>query len=375
MAIDIQSLFSDIIETPAQRQQRMLTEGILKGRELTGGLTGLARTQAPLVSALSMQMPQRQEAMRRGVGGMLGLDVRTQSEKLEDIIKTADASTPSGMINLSKAIQEYAPAQALTLRQAAVEQQRELDETARQRRRQEEADIRAERQLTLSEQAGARAGESLDLQRQQAERSRRVFDNQMTTFEQSQEDREREQAASDSLKTQLINVLPPDSPYLETLKKEDAYIPLSNLRQIYQDYLDEVTPDVTIKTIFDSKTGKNMIVSIDPDKGEIVNTIAEAQRTTTDRTVPTLTTSGREAIENILKGDKDLKEADLYEIMGNKNLAVDLVHYYSEKNNTTIANTIDMIKNQINTESGQNLLRMGTLVINDSDGEWGIVEE
>jgi hypothetical protein len=147
------------------------------------------------------------------------------------------------------------------------------------------------------------------------------------------------------------------------------------LRQIYQDYLDEVTPDVTIKTIFDSKTGKNMIVSIDPDKGEIVNTIAEAQRTTTDRTVPTLTAGGREAIENILKGDKDLKKADLYEIMGNKNLAVDLVHYYSEKNNTTIANTIDMIKNQINTESGQNLLRMGTLVINDNDGEWGIVEE
>ena len=375
MAINIQSLFSDIIETPAQRQERMLTEGILRGRELTGGLTGLARTQAPLVSALSMQMPQRQEALRRNVGGMLGLDVRTESEKLQDILKGADVSTPEGLVALSNQIQQYAPTQALQLRRTATEERRALDEAARQRARQEAADVRAERQLTLSEEAGARAGESLTLQRRQAERSRRIFDNQMTTFEQSQEDREREQAASDSLKTQLINVLPPDSPYLETLKKEDAYIPLSNLRQIYQDYLDEVTPDVTIKTIFDSKTGKNMIVSIDPDKGEIVNTIAEAQRTTTDRTVPTLTAGGREAIENILKGDKDLKEADLYEIMGNKNLAVDLVHYYSEKNNTTIANTIDMIKNQINTESGQNLLRMGTLVINDNDGEWGIVEE
>ena len=374
MAINIQSLFSDIIETPAQTQQRQLQEGLLKAQQATSGLTGLARTQAPLVSALYQNLGQRQDAIRRGFGGMLGLDVRTQSEKLADIIRTADASTPAGMINLSKAIQDYAPAQALTLRQAAIEEQRELSEAARQRRRQEEADIRAERQLTLSEQAGARAGESLELQRQQAERSRKVFDNQMTTFEQSQQDREREQAASDSLKTQLINVLPPDSPYLETLKKEDAYIPLSNLRQIYQDYLDEVTPDVTIKTIFDSKTGKNMIVSIDPDRGEIVNTIAEAQRTTTDRTVPTLDARGREAIENILEEDKDLKEADLYEIMGNKNLAVDLVHYYSEKNNTTIANTIDMIRNQINTESGQNLLRMGTLVINDNDGEWGIVE-
>ena len=157
MAINIQSLFSDIIETPAQRQQRMLTEGILRGRELTGGLTGLARTQAPLVSALAMQMPQRQEAMRRGVGGMLGLDVRTQSEKLQDILRGADTSTPSGLIELSNQIQQYAPTQALQLRQTAAEQQRELSEAARQRARQEAADIRAEAQLQLSKEAGARS--------------------------------------------------------------------------------------------------------------------------------------------------------------------------------------------------------------------------
>ena len=38
MAIDIPSLFSDIIETDQQRQTRMLTEGALLGRELTGNL-------------------------------------------------------------------------------------------------------------------------------------------------------------------------------------------------------------------------------------------------------------------------------------------------------------------------------------------------
>jgi len=153
MPINIQSLFSDIIETPAQRQQRMLSEGILKGRELTSGLTGLARTQAPLVSALSMQMPQRQEALRRNVGGMLGLDVRTQSEKLEDIIKTADASTPAGMINLSKAIQEYAPAQALTLRQAAIEEQQRLADRDRQIRLQNLQIEEAERESTEAVEA------------------------------------------------------------------------------------------------------------------------------------------------------------------------------------------------------------------------------
>jgi hypothetical protein len=104
MAINIQSLFSDIIETPAQRQERMLTEGILKGRELTGGLTGLARTQAPLVSALSMQMPQRQEALRRNVGGMLGLDVRTESEKVQEALQGVDPNDPQSLIQAAQAV-------------------------------------------------------------------------------------------------------------------------------------------------------------------------------------------------------------------------------------------------------------------------------
>ena len=123
MAINIQSLFSDIIETPAQRQERMLTEGILKGRELTGGLTGLARTQAPLVSALAMQMPQRQEAMRRGVGGMLGLDVRTAGEKAEDVLRGVNTNTVAGLIEAANRVGNIPglQSQALGLRQAAAE--------------------------------------------------------------------------------------------------------------------------------------------------------------------------------------------------------------------------------------------------------------
>ena len=132
MAINIQSLFSDIIETPAQRQQRMLTEGILKGRELTGGLTGLARTQAPLVSALAMQMPQRQEAMRRGVGGILGLDVRTESEKVQDILRGADTSDPQGLRNLARELRQIAPTQSMALLQAANERETELAKLSRQ---------------------------------------------------------------------------------------------------------------------------------------------------------------------------------------------------------------------------------------------------
>ena len=105
MAINIQSLFQDIIETPAQRQQRMLQEGILQGRELTSGLTGLARTQAPLVSALMMNMPQRQESLRRGIGGMLGLDVRSESEKVQDALKNVDPNNPQSLLQAAQMIQ------------------------------------------------------------------------------------------------------------------------------------------------------------------------------------------------------------------------------------------------------------------------------
>jgi len=132
MPINIQSLFSDIIETPAQRQQRMLSEGILKGRELTSGLTGLARTQAPLVSALSMQMPQRQEALRRNVGGMLGLDVRTESEKVQDALKGVDPNDPQGLRDLARELRQIAPTQSIALLQAANERETELAKLSRQ---------------------------------------------------------------------------------------------------------------------------------------------------------------------------------------------------------------------------------------------------
>ena len=143
MAINIQSLFSDIIETPAQRQERMLTEGILKGRELTGGLTGLARTQAPLVSALSMQMPQRQEALRRNVGGMLGLDVRTESEKVQEALKGVNPANPQSLIQAAQRIDQLGlPSQAAQLRQESARLSSE------QSARRAEAEKAEQKQLT-----------------------------------------------------------------------------------------------------------------------------------------------------------------------------------------------------------------------------------
>ena len=154
MAINIQSLFQDIIETPAQRQQRMLQEGILKGRELTAGLTGLARTQAPLVSALMMNMPRQQEALRRGVGGMLGLDVRSESEKVQDALKNVDPNNPQSLLQAAQMIQGLGlGTQAAQMRQMAAEQKRQQDIDERQKRIQELQISAAEREELLAKVA------------------------------------------------------------------------------------------------------------------------------------------------------------------------------------------------------------------------------
>lgn len=400
MAINIQSLFSDIIETPAQRQQRMLTEGIVRGRELTRGLTGLAATQAPLVAALSQQMPRRQDALRRGVGGMLGLDVRTDSEKLQDVLKGANVSTPEGLIQLSNQIQQYAPTQALQLRKAAVEERRALDEAARQKRRQEEADARAETSLELNIKAGERADASAEAAEEErvrrrrredeadqraaaaAERSETTFQNNLVLFEQSQEQRTAQRAASDALRQSLINTLPPESPYLDALKDENAYIPLEQLRLINNENIRQQTPNVELRNIYDPETEKNMIVRLDKDTGEILGTVAEVQRTTPERNVPVLSEDRRKEIEGILEGSKILEENNLFALMGGgtsrdqinagEALAADLVHSYSEKQNIPLAEVISMLEKQIQDEVGRTTLRTGKIQI--QQGEWDIVD-
>ena len=177
MAINIQSLFSDIIETPAQRQERMLGEGILRGRELTGDVTGLARTQAPLVSALSMQMPQRQEAFRRGVGGMLGLDVRTESEKVQEALQGVDPNDPQSLLQAAQAVGNLGlGTQAAQMRAMAA------DVT-----RQKQTDLMAQQEFAMG-QARDIQGISESQQREQTALENKLLaqqrrDQELTSFE------------------------------------------------------------------------------------------------------------------------------------------------------------------------------------------------
>ena len=127
MAINIQSLFSDIIETPAQKQRRLLEEGLIQASTIQPS-SGLVRTG--LARDIMRDMPRQREQFRRGVGGMLGLDIRTESEKVQDILRQADTSTPAGMRGLARDIRQIAPSQAMTLLQAADEQEKKQQQFA-----------------------------------------------------------------------------------------------------------------------------------------------------------------------------------------------------------------------------------------------------
>ena len=121
MAIDIPSLFRDVIETPEQRQRRKLSEAVALAPQARGGIASLLN---PLAQAASINLQQGSEGLGRSVGGMLGLDMRDTSEKVSDQLLGADLSSPQGMRDLSVALRGIAPLQSIGLIEAAEEKER-----------------------------------------------------------------------------------------------------------------------------------------------------------------------------------------------------------------------------------------------------------
>src|SRR6056300_1649327 len=108
-AINIQSLFADIIDTPEQRQQKLLQQGMLQGQLLSSGLRGRAAALAPLAQVAGQLGVQRQEDLRRAVQPMLGIDPRTTSEKLQAALANIDTSTPAGLLEAANVVQSIDP--------------------------------------------------------------------------------------------------------------------------------------------------------------------------------------------------------------------------------------------------------------------------
>lgn len=167
MAIDVQSLFADIIDTPEQRQQKLLQQGMAQGQLLSSGLRGRAAALAPLAQVAGQLGVQRQEDLRRAVQPMIGIDPRTTGEKLAEQLGQIDTSTPEGLMQAAQAIQSVDPVRAAALRQASVEATRAEEERELrlkgERQRQELAQNREERAITAAQQDNELFGLNRDL--------------------------------------------------------------------------------------------------------------------------------------------------------------------------------------------------------------------
>ena len=130
-AINIQSLFADIIDTPEQRQMKMLQEGMLRGDRLASGLTGLTRAAAPLAQVAGQLGVQRQENLRRAVQPMLGIDPRTTGEKMAEQLQNLDPENPDSLLQAAQSLQSIDPVRAAALRQAAAQKRIEKEDRER----------------------------------------------------------------------------------------------------------------------------------------------------------------------------------------------------------------------------------------------------
>tara|TARA_R110000822_G_scaffold118931_4_gene251779 strand:- start:372 stop:1703 length:1332 start_codon:yes stop_codon:yes gene_type:complete len=128
MTINISTLFADIIDTPEQRQQKLLQQGMAQGQLLASGLTGRSRALAPLAQMAGQLGVQRNEDLRRAVQPMFGIDPRTTGEKLQEQIGEMDASTPEGLLKAAQSLQSVDPIRAAALRQAASQMRMDMED-------------------------------------------------------------------------------------------------------------------------------------------------------------------------------------------------------------------------------------------------------
>jgi hypothetical protein len=191
--VDIQSLFADIIESPRQRQQAMSAQGAQEAAAVTNNLTGGARLAAPLLAQLAMSAGKREEGLRQSVGGLFGIDTRTPSQQLQEVL--SQAQTPEQQAQLPNTLRQMGYGQqAMALEQQLAEQQRVAAAAAAQQAQQaQQSQLEAlrfqldvekfgeeratqQQERRIREQEEARAAGTYDTTIQDQERGRRELE-------------------------------------------------------------------------------------------------------------------------------------------------------------------------------------------------------
>lgn len=169
MPIDINSLFADIIDTPEQRQQKLLRQGMDQGQLLSSGLRGRAAALAPLAQMAGQLGVQRNEQLRRAVQPMIGIDPRTTGEKMAEQLKDLDPENPDSLLQAAQALQSIDPVRAASLRQIAAQKTKENAQLLAQEKLQglQERDIEAS--IALNEQKYTQGKSAFEFQEEMNE--------------------------------------------------------------------------------------------------------------------------------------------------------------------------------------------------------------
>jgi len=161
---NIAALFSDIVETPQQRQQRLLAEGQASARQFTGLPTGIRE----LAMGISSNIPRNVEAVRR-FGVQAGLPMETQGEQLQGAMANFDIDDPNSRMAVLNQLKGIDPMRAVAFGEMlkerdAAETERKLMEGLRER----EMAV-AEGRLTVSEKQADTAAAEVDFRITQQE--------------------------------------------------------------------------------------------------------------------------------------------------------------------------------------------------------------
>ena len=169
MAIEITSLFRDILESPEQKQQRQMAEGFARSQNAVSQLTGLATAAAPLVGTMAELQGQRNEMLQRGAGRLLGRDVRSTSEKLQSALSQFNPLDPASVSQTTQMLQSMGlGAQGAQLAAMALEEQQRkaaTDQAMSLNASQERRAVSQEGRAVTQEQRAAEAAAADELAR------------------------------------------------------------------------------------------------------------------------------------------------------------------------------------------------------------------
>lgn len=178
MAINIQSLFSDIIETPAQKQRRLLEEGLIQASTIQPS-SGLLRTG--LAMDIMRDMPRQREQFATQARGMLGIEDMSPSAVTQRIIANTDPSNAESLVRGAKALSDAGlGVQAAQFRGIAAEVTRQKRQDARAQRE----DVRRQQEFALGSTAALQEIQA----REETMRQARESEEEQDTLRQSMVD-------------------------------------------------------------------------------------------------------------------------------------------------------------------------------------------